>query len=361
MAANITIAPTGRRWSGNLGAMLVSFRGTATARVAGEASREGLCQSAGAVANVHLLDRRASGPLPSLVVPAGAAGRNLMGERETAVLRVLTALAWADGIVTPEEVALLDRAAADLGLTPAERTAFVELRDRPVPLDRFEELARELRAVVTSPEAKREVLELARSLVAADHRVEAEEERWIRCLEQVLIAGEAPSLFSRVRLALAGKRCSVGSTPRTPATERERQLLGALLARRVALAAGAASGEAVAGVVMGFLEARGLGSPERGELLSLVDRHVEQEGDRQRTCASINRITDDAGRLDLFRTLFALGAGAGPRRAEAETELRLVANYLWIDPQDYVSVRGGAAGPSAGAAAAGKASPGSAA
>jgi uncharacterized tellurite resistance protein B-like protein len=267
-----------------------------------------------------------------------------MVEREIALLRTLTALAWADGIVTPEESAMLDRAAVALGLPAHEREALIRLRREPVPLDRFEELARELRALVSSDEERRQVLAQARALVAADQIVAPEESRWLDLLERILRAGETPSLFARVRAVLAGARGEGGGIPAAPREELERRILGGLLARRVLRAGGVEDPAAFEAGVGRFLAATGLTPGEMDEVLATVQRNETRDDDRQRLCASVNRITDHEGRLEVLAALFAAGRQVRVDVRAAETELRLIANYLWIEPQEFVRVRSQAVG-----------------
>ena len=262
-----------------------------------------------------------------------------MVEREIALLRTLTALAWADGIVTPEESAMLDRAAIAFGLPAHEREALIHLRREPIPLDRFEDLARDLRALVSSEEERRQVLAQARALVAADLIVAPEESRWLDLLERILRAGETPSLFARVRAELAGVRGEGGAIPVAPREDLERRILGGLLARRVLRAGGVADPAAFEAGVGRFLAATGLTPGERDEVLVTVQQNETRDDDRQRLCASVNRITDHEGRLELLAALFAAGRQVKVDVRAAETELRLIANYLWIEPQEYVHLR----------------------
>lgn len=271
-----------------------------------------------------------------------------MVEREIALLRTLTALAWADGMVTPEESAMLDRAAVAFGLPAREREALVRLRGEPIPLDRFEELARELRALVSSEEERRQVLAQARALVTADQIVAPEESRWLEVLERILGAGETPSLFARVRAVLAGVRSEGGGAAAPPREDLERRILGGLLARRVLRAGDVADPAAFEAGVGRFLAATGLTPGERDEVLATVQRNEARDDDRQRLCASVNRITDHEGRLELLAALFAAGRQVPVNVRAAETELRLIANYLWIEPQEFVRVRSQAVGRAPG-------------
>lgn len=167
-----------------------------------------------------------------------APGVNRMVDREIALLRTLTALAWADGAVTPEESALLDRAAVEFGLPVEEREALVRLRLDPIPLDRFEDLARALRESVSTEDGRRWVLDQARALVGADQVVTPQESRWLGALDSILRAGDTPSLFARVRAVLAGVRGEGVRAPAAPREDLERRILGGLLARRVLRAGG---------------------------------------------------------------------------------------------------------------------------
>jgi uncharacterized tellurite resistance protein B-like protein len=276
-----------------------------------------------------------------------------MLEREIAMLRTLTALAWADGVVTPEESTMLDRAAVDLGLPADEREALTRLRREPIPLDRFEELARELRLLVFSEEERRQLLAQAHALVAADHQVAPEESRWLDLLERILRAGETPSLFARVRAVLAGGRGDGGGAPVVSQDAEERRILGGLLARRVLRAGGVEDPLAFATGVGRFLVVTGLDPRDVEGALVAVQRNETRGDDRQRLCASVNRITDHEGRLALLAALFAAWRQVPGGASAAETELRLIANYLWIEPQEFVRLRAEAAGGARGGETAG--------
>jgi len=180
--------------------------------------------------------------------------------------------------------------------------------------------------------------------VAADQIVAPEESRWLDLLERILRAGETPSLFARVRAVLAGVRGEGGAIPVAPREDLERRILGGLLARRV-LRAGCVEDPAAFEAGVGrFLAATGLTPGERDEVLVTVQQDETRDDDRQRLCASVNRITDHAGRLELLAALFAVGRQGHVDVRAAETELRLIANYLWIEPQEYVHLRSQAAG-----------------
>jgi uncharacterized tellurite resistance protein B-like protein len=61
--------------------------------------------------------------------------------------------------------------------------------------------------------------------------------------------------------------------------------------------------------------------------------------DRQRLCASFNRIATMDERFRLLGCLFAVAKADGRIDEDELREIRLVANYLWIDARSFNDVR----------------------
>jgi uncharacterized tellurite resistance protein B-like protein len=81
---------------------------------------------------------------------------------------------------------------------------------------------------------------------------------------------------------------------------------------------------------------------EPGEVdyvLRAIQLRVAQDLDRQRLCAEFNRITGMEERLRLLRAMMELAMVDGRLSPEEEKEIRLIANYLWIEVQDFVEIR----------------------
>ena len=74
-------------------------------------------------------------------------------------------------------------------------------------------------------------------------------------------------------------------------------------------------------------------------MLRAIQLRVAQDVDRQRLCAEFNRITAMEDRLRLLRAMLELALADGRITPEEEKEIRLIANFLWIEVQDFVETR----------------------
>lgn len=265
-------------------------------------------------------------------------------------------------------------------LTAEEREAVERHLAEPVPLDRFEAGARELRALVPSGAERQALLERAEMLVRADAEMDADEIRHLEGLRAVLQADDeaaagdeaAPggALLGRARAALggfgrrlrldgaalatslrtlAGEAIGAASDrPEGPAAEaRERRIVAALLAARVARSSGGGEAETETRARQ-VLRALGVNDDAEVEALLAAMRHSPaRTGDRQHLCAAFNRVAPEEERARLLSALFATARPDAAGGAGEETELRLIANYLWIEPQEFHRIRRAAAGEAA--------------
>jgi uncharacterized tellurite resistance protein B-like protein len=74
-------------------------------------------------------------------------------------------------------------------------------------------------------------------------------------------------------------------------------------------------------------------------VLEAIESGQAREADRQRLCAEFNRISQMEERLELLHGLFAVALADGDLSPEEEREIRLIGNFLWIEPQEFVRVR----------------------
>lgn len=298
-----------------------------------------------------------------------------MSRVDAAQAKVLVALAWADGTVSAEEASAIRRWTARLELTPEEREEVEHLLDEPVPLDHFEASCAELRRLVASREERAAVVEKAARLVEVDGSIDREEARHLAALRAIMLAEDdaaAPSergsegggspLVSRARAALGGfgrrlradgeslassLRTLAGDLPgsskaegaRTTPEERERVTLFGLLALRVVRAGGATFPADEARVRPALAEAAGVDEAGAGAILESMRHASARAGDRQYLCAAFNRVAPEEERRRLLRSLFAVARADGALSREEETEIRLIANYLWIEPQEFHRIR----------------------
>ena len=269
--------------------------------------------------------------------------------------KVLVALAWADGTVSAEEASAIRRWTARRDLTPEEREEVEDLLDEPVPLDRFEASLAELRRLVASRAERAAMVEKAERLVEADGSIDPEETRHLAALRAIMLAEDeaaAPShgggspLVSRARAALGGfgrrLRAPILASPagaRATPEERERLVLFGLLALRVARAGGATAPADEARARRALAEAADLDATEAGAVLESMRHASTRAGDRQHLCAAFNRVSPEEERRRLLRSLFAVARADGALSREEETEIRLIANYLWIEPQEFHRIR----------------------
>ena len=262
-----------------------------------------------------------------------------MSEKARTELAVLAALAWADGEVSSAEAAELRRLSAEAELSPRDAAELEELLTSPVPLDRFEQLAFELRRTHPTAEDRRTALERAARLARADGRLAGEEERQLAILRALLDAGSETSFFHRVRSFVRGTRGESLPSPTAPGgplpgADRERLTLAGMLAGRVL--AGEPEPEPARATTS--LVSAGLSLAEAEVLLAGIrrDRH---DADRQRLCADLNRRSGEAERRRLLRAIFALAYRAEGVPPAQEREIRLISNYLWIDAEEFHRVR----------------------
>jgi uncharacterized tellurite resistance protein B-like protein len=61
--------------------------------------------------------------------------------------------------------------------------------------------------------------------------------------------------------------------------------------------------------------------------------------DRQGLLSEFNRIAEMDARMELLDASFAVAAVDGTVSGTELEELRLLANFLWIDPRDFNAVR----------------------
>jgi uncharacterized tellurite resistance protein B-like protein len=301
-----------------------------------------------------------------------------MSESKLALARVLAGVAWADGQLRVEEQDLLFRVCARFGLSAAERREVSALLERPVSIDRFEDLVREYQTKNPSPAERAELLDQVRRMIVGKEEG-SPERRYLALLESCLAAGPSPesapafpagagsaaaeTVFPGLRGILGG--LGVKSVGRSFWIGPLARSLGQSLLGR----AGARAGDRLSDERRYFLtlygallyrvvRADGVIRPEETERLrhlledgfgfigaeiepvvALIEHEIAREADRQHLCAEFNRNADMDERLALLDALFAVGLADGELSPAEEQEIRLIANYLWIETQEYVRVR----------------------
>lgn len=111
----------------------------------------------------------------------GSAPHRPAWETTVATLRMLLAVAWADGRVDPAEKRALLRVARELGLDPERADLFREEMEDDVPRAWTEVVRRPLRRADLD-----ELLELARTIAAADGHLDPREQAALQGLVRLL-------------------------------------------------------------------------------------------------------------------------------------------------------------------------------
>lgn len=277
---------------------------------------------------------------------------------ERAFIRVLAGVAWADGEVTSAEREKILRIAAEIGLSSGEIDAMIDDLDRPAGLEST--LARAKELLDSLPRDRRAELfgHLVR-LVEADGRIDPAEKKIIDALQD---AGGAdpPLLVSRLRGLFARKGAASASPapvgavrslldairPKTSAggIDGERHvravLFGSIL-RRVAFADGRVDPSEIEQIRAMLSGTYGFDAEQTASILAAIESQAADAFDRQRLCASFNRHSTMEERVQLLGCLFAVAKADSAIGDDELRELRLIANYLWIDAREFHQIRAG--------------------
>ena len=286
--------------------------------------------------------------------------------RRTALVRVLAAAAWADGRVDPEEIEHVLAVARATGLSGDELAPVRELLETPVPLDTCERLVRELLESLHTDEERIAALDEVERLFRADAVLDPAEEALLADLRGALASqsavdgflGRITDVFRGV-FSGGGSRGSASIRPylqnlvltrldelsdgrwkeHIDADRLNRACLHAAALGKVADTEDGQSAEELA-IIRERLAARsGAEPPLLDWMMEAVEEVGRAEIDRQRLLSEVNRISDMDQRLDLLDDAFAVAAADGTLGPGELEELRLVSNFLWIDPRDFNGVR----------------------
>lgn len=276
--------------------------------------------------------------------------------KEHVLAKTLAGAAWADGEVTPAEVERIRAAARELDLTPDEWAEVESILARPMGIAETESLACEFLSRV-SPAERADLLSRLEDLFLADGKLDAAETGILSSLK----AWEdgttgANTLIDRMRNLITRSR---GASP-SPSTSFERivsrvrgprehsalsaqdqeraTLFGAIL-YRTAFADGRVDPLEVS-QLRGLLTTEfRMGEEEAAQVVSVVGARAAEELDRQRLCASFNRVASMDERFRLLGCLFAVAKADGRIGEDELREIRLAANYLWIDARSFNDIR----------------------
>jgi uncharacterized tellurite resistance protein B-like protein len=286
-----------------------------------------------------------------------------------AFVRALAAVSWADGRLERAEESHLKSLAYRLGVAPEVLRREVQpLLERPVPYERALDIVGELVKVLGSAADRELFLTELSQLFEADGEFAEQEQRVFGEIEAVLgnygpvdfvigkLRGAVGSLFLGNRrqatlpaefhpfaknkvLTQLVERLQAESieTELSPAELNRAALEGALLAQ-VALADDHVIDDGELAALRRVLAERGLLTERELEVaLAVLREGAATTMDRQRLCAEFNRVSTLDERRQLVDAMFAI---AGTMAAHAiESEIRLLANFLWLPTRDYVDIR----------------------
>ena len=266
-------------------------------------------------------------------------------------MRVLAALAWIDGTLADSERRFLRGLGAELRLDPEASQALEATFDTPLSRNDFEQSLNEFLEVAT-PEDRALLLDRAERLIESDHQRATKEIQALHALRELLEPATRPGTrgLGRLRGILGGG--SLGEFARElmgrsadrdadPESEKRRAyatLFGALLYRVIYAdrVIEPTEAERLRGLLSDHI---GLSDGEADTVLRAIQLRVAQDVDRQRLCAEFNRITAMEDRLRLLRAMLEIALADGRITQEEEKEIRLIANFLWIEVQDFVETR----------------------
>jgi len=288
-------------------------------------------------------------------------------QRNLALLKVLTAAAWADGrLDTGERNRIKELMLAD-DLGPEEVREIDRLLEAPVSYARCEELTRELLSMLGSDAERKAVLDEVEAVLRADGRVTAEEQEVLDGLRGVMDAMTTADHFM-ARVAGVFRRTFSLRVPGSSPGDLTEYLKNTVLQRLDDLSGGAWRQETDAetlnrytlfGAILGRVAdvEDGISDREletvrsllaerfriRPPLLDWVTQAVREAAsarlDRQGLISEYNRIADATQRERLLDAAFAVAAADGTIGEGELEELRLISNFLWIDPRTFNDTR----------------------
>jgi uncharacterized tellurite resistance protein B-like protein len=287
--------------------------------------------------------------------------------RQVALLKVLAAASWADGRLDNEEMNRIKELILAYGLEPADVRDVYALLDAPVSYSRCEELTRELLSMLATRAEREEVLHEIEALFRADTDLEEGEREMLVGLRGIMEAMDSVDHFVS-RIGGVFKRVFAARDASRDPGQLTRYLKNTVLQRLHDVSGGAWHSEADAatlnrytlfGAVLGkvadvddgmseaelariraLLEERfSIHPPLLDWVVQSVSEAASARMDRQGLLSEFNRIAEMDARMELLDASFAVAAVDGTVSATELEELRLLANFLWIDPRDFNAVR----------------------
>lgn len=224
------------------------------------------------------------------------------GAHRLAFVKVLAAMAWADGVVDEDErnriKVLLNRFAPD----PAERREAETLLASPVPFDEALRLTKDFAGRLAPPGARRELLNEIEALLGDASSRSAGEHELLKHVRAILGAHTPVDGLAEKLRGLFGKTLFAGRKEKGDGTADHAEL--------------------------------------RDALLAAVDEAKDRDTDKvQRIAAEYNRVASMDERLAMLDALFATAAADHIVSREEAERIRKIADLLWISNPEYLAVR----------------------
>ena len=285
-----------------------------------------------------------------------------------AFLKVLAAVAWADGVVDEDERNRIKVLFNGFELDPADRKDVEKLLDRPVSFAKAVDLAKDFAGEISLPGTRKKLLAEIESMLGDESDRAPEEVELLEHLRAILsshtvvdgLVEKMRGLFSRTLFARretpsAGKLTEFARNSallRVEEVFRQRgqsldgdpdrwnraTLLGVLLSHIAHLHDGWHGGERE--VVDELLTERfRMEDSEREVLLAVMEEERERDTDLQRVCAEYCRISTMQERMEILEALFAVASADATISKEEVEQIRGIAHLLWISTPEYLAVR----------------------
>jgi len=284
-------------------------------------------------------------------------------------LKVLAAMAWADGEVEEEERNRIKVLFNRFELDPADHKELDALLDSPVTFERALELTKEFAGRIAPPGTRKDLLRELEEMIGSKEERAPEEDDLLGHVRAILsghtvvdgLVEKMRGLFSRTLFSGRDNGGSAGRlTEYAKNTALQRlndrfhekgwsldrdlpewnrvTLLGVLLANVALLGEGWHHGEreVVAKVLSEQLD---MNEPQRELLLSVMGEERNRDTDLQRICAEYCRISTMKERLEIVDALFAVAGADGTISKDEVERIRKIADLLWISNPEYLSVR----------------------
>ena len=288
-------------------------------------------------------------------------------KRNVALLKVLAAAAWADGRLDPEEINRIKELMLAYDLGPEDLGEIEDLLQAPVSYSRCEDLTRSLLTMLKTKRERDEVLSEVKNIFSADGEVSKEEQEVLAGLQGVMDAMSSVDHFMS-KITGVFKRTLFRRDPAAPAGELSEYLKNAVLQRFHDLSGGTWKDQIDArtlnrytlfGAVLGrvadvedgisdeeletireiLAQRFNLEPPLLDWVVQAVNEAASAQMDRQGLLSEFNRVSDSDSRKELLDGAFAVAAADGVVSETELQELRLISNFLWIDPRVFNTIR----------------------